>query len=53
VVTESLQGNPPDKEILLSLGYPAKSSKICILEGSAEEKAEQLLTIFHNRSLLK
>ncbi len=53
VVTESLQGNPPDKEILLSLGYPAKSLKICILEGSAEEKAEQLLTIFHNRSLLK
>ncbi|RPJ78595.1 MAG: electron transfer flavoprotein beta subunit/FixA family protein [Deltaproteobacteria bacterium] len=53
VVTESLQGNPPDKEILLSLDYPAKSSKICILEGSAEEKAEQLLTIFHNKSLLK
>lgn len=53
VVTEPFRGDSPDKEILLSLGYPAKSSKICILEGSAEEKAEQLLTIFHNRSLLK
>lgn len=53
VVQESFQEEPPDKVTLLSIEYPAKSSKISILEGSAEEKAEQLLTIFHSKSLLK
>jgi electron transfer flavoprotein beta subunit len=53
VIKKTFREDPPDKETLLSIDYPAKSSKICILEGSAEEKAEQLLTIFHSKSLLK
>jgi electron transfer flavoprotein beta subunit len=44
---------PDGKDTLLSVAYPAKSSTISMLEGSAEEKAEQLLKIFHNKSLLK
>ncbi|MFH2064281.1 MAG: electron transfer flavoprotein subunit beta/FixA family protein [Pseudomonadota bacterium] len=53
VVDGSFQEEPPDHHELLSIGYPVTSSRISMLEGSAEEKALQLLSIFHKKSLLK
>jgi electron transfer flavoprotein beta subunit len=53
VVDGSFQEEPPDHHEPLSLSYPVKSSRISMLKGSAEEKALQLLSIFHNKSFLK
>ncbi len=39
-------------EQLLSISYPEKGTKGLILTGTAEQKAEQLLTILHEKSLL-
>lgn len=39
-------------EKALSLSYPVKSTHGTIIEGSTEEKAEKLLTLLHEKSLL-
>jgi electron transfer flavoprotein beta subunit len=39
-------------EKLVSISYPDLSSKGTIIEGTPEQKAEQLLKIFHEKSLL-
>ena len=41
------------KETLLSFKRPEKSMQTILFEGTAEEKAEKLLKIFHRKSLLK
>ena len=53
VVDDSIPDDKLDTTELLSLAYPEKSSKIKLLEGTAVEKAEQLLDIFYNKSFLK
>ena len=53
VVDGSLPDHKPDPAGLLSLAYPEKSSRIKVLDGTAAEKADQLLDIFYNQSLLK
>jgi electron transfer flavoprotein beta subunit len=42
----------PMLENVLSLSYPLKSSRGTIIEGSIEQKAEKLLAILHEKSLL-
>jgi len=41
------------KETLLSFKRPEKSMQTTMFEGTAEEKAEKLITFFHKKSLLK
>ena len=52
-----IEAEDPDahhvKETLLSLKRPEKSSQTIMFEGTAEEKAEKLITLFHKKSLLK
>jgi electron transfer flavoprotein beta subunit len=43
---------PLQTEKLVSISYPELSSKGTIIEGTPEQKAEQLLKIFHEKSLL-
>jgi len=40
------------REGLVSLSYPERSSRITMIDGTAEEKAEKLLAMLHERSLL-
>ena len=44
---------PGQREKVLSLALPEKSSKGVMLDGTPEEKAEMLLKIFHEKSFLK
>jgi len=41
------------KETLLSIRRPEKTTQTIMLEGTAEEKAEKLVKLFHQKSLLK
>jgi electron transfer flavoprotein beta subunit len=41
------------KETLLSFKRPEKSSQTILFEGTAEEKAEKLIKLFHKKALLK
>lgn len=43
---------PAPAEQLVSISYPAISTKGSVLEGTAGQKAEQLLNILHEKSLL-
>jgi electron transfer flavoprotein beta subunit len=45
-------GAPPAVETPLSLSYPGTSSHGTTIEGSTEQKAEKLLAILHEKSLL-
>lgn len=45
-------GASPATETALSLSYPHKSSRGTIIEGTTEQKAEKLLAILHEKSLL-
>jgi electron transfer flavoprotein beta subunit len=51
VASEGLPRSEP-REVYLPLGFPAPSTKGVVLTGTSEEKAEQLLTILHERALL-
>ncbi len=53
VVEADCPENDPLKEALLSFKRPEKSTRTILLEGTAEEKAEQLIKLFHQKSLLK
>ena len=53
VADGSLSGTKPDTTELIALAYPEKSSKIKLIDGTAEEKAGQLLDIFYTKSLLR
>lgn len=54
IVTLDAEGMSADapREEFLPLAYPAVSAKGVVLAGTREEKAEQLLNIFHEKSLL-
>jgi len=43
----------PWKETLLSIRSPEKTTQTIMIEGTAEEKAEKLMKLFHQKSLLK
>lgn len=51
VASEGLPRSEP-REVYLPLAFPAPSTKGVVLTGTSEEKAEQLLTILHERALL-
>jgi electron transfer flavoprotein beta subunit len=43
---------PRNTEKALSLSYPARSSRGTVIEGTTEQKAEKLLALLHEKSLL-